>query len=48
MPFPNAPLAGATGGGNPSTTVAQAQALLGLGYISVAVPVNFNAVGEEN
>jgi hypothetical protein len=47
MPFPNAPLAGAAGGGNPSATVAQAQALLGLSYISVSVPVNFNAVGDE-
>jgi hypothetical protein len=46
MPFPNAPLAGATGGANPSVTVAQAQALHGLSYISVAVPVNFNAVGD--
>jgi hypothetical protein len=46
MPFPNAPLAGATGGGNPSTTVAQAQVLLGLSYIAVSVPVNFNAVGD--
>jgi len=46
MPFPNAPLVGATGGGNPSTTVAQAQALLGLSYISVSLPVNFNAVGD--
>jgi hypothetical protein len=46
MPFPNAPLAGATGGGNPSVSVAQAQALLGLGYIAISVPVNFNAVGD--
>jgi hypothetical protein len=46
MLFPNAPLAGATGGGNPSVTVAQAQVLLGLSYIAVSVPVNFNAAGD--